>query len=107
MSNLQHSDRIRTVCEFLRENGIPKQYHPLMLAIILTLADDPDGSFRHACRIYAAQNQIPEETVMQSCKRAVSFGWETAASPAALLYAEHMSPEEFIRHAVHALNETQ
>lgn len=103
MSNNQKTDRIRTVCAFLCENGIPERYHDLMQAIILTLADDPDCSFENACRNYAVQNRISGESVIRACKRAVCSGWEQAESPTALLFRQRLSPEVFVRNAVDAL----
>ena len=103
MSNNQKTDRIRTVCAFLCENGIPERYHDLMQAIILTLADDPDCSFENACRNYAVQNRISGESVIRACKHAVCSGWEQAESPTALLFRQRLSPEVFVRNAVDAL----
>ena len=83
--------QILSVCD------IPERYHDMMHAIILIIADNPDCTLLHACRIYAEQHHTTEQSVYRSFRHAVNLGWEAAVTPSSLLYSRRMSPEEFVQ----------
>lgn len=107
MENKEKSCYAQKIRQLLADNDIPEQYHALIQAIILILAEHPVDSLKGACRMYAEQNGTSGKIIYQTIRRAVNRSWEESSQPASPLYTRRMSPEEFVQFAVDLLHKAE